>query len=281
MLGPTGPPRGLDLGVRPDGLDSPKVGPFFSGSSSSEGPSSLEGLRPMESIKLGRLSGKEDCHDPSGVALPLVWAGPSQLKESDAEGFPSWVYDGRRRQAEMEPCLVEKSRTNCALIEEATRYGCVTIPCGLMASRDDRVTCLRETPLHMLLPLGPPEEENACRWDLREGPSACKESSGKELRLAHSMPRDGNGWEEESWEESELAKFSKFLGFSTEGLEKEILEFLIKIQKRREKVHSKNLLEKSKFERELKRLECSINYEGGKTQKSGMIVGGCQIMVVK
>ena len=197
MLGPTGPPRGLDLGVRPDGLDSPKVGPFFSGSSSSEGPSSLEGLRPMESIKLGRLSGKEDCHDPSGVALPLVWAGPSQLKESDAEGFPSWVYDGRRRQAEMEPCLVEKSRTNCALIEEATRYGCVPIPCGLMASglspsplfffgrtplgdfcdisRDDRVTCLRETPLHMLLPLGPPEEENACRWDLREGPSACKE----------------------------------------------------------------------------------------------------------
>ena len=37
----------------------------------------------------------------------------------------------------------------------------------------------------------------------------------------------------------------------------------------RERVHSKVLLDKSKFERELKRLECSINYEGGKKQKSG------------
>ena len=221
-----------------------------------------------------------------------MWAGPNQLSETDAEGVPFWEYDGRRRQAEMEPCLAEKSRTDCALIEEASRYECAPIPCGLMASRlspsplfffgrtplgdfcdisgDDRVTHLRETPLCMLLPLGPSEEENDCR--LREGPSACKESSGKELRLVQSMPHDGKGWEEESWEESELAKFSKFLGFSTEGLEKEILEFMIKIRKRREKVHSKNLLEKSKFERELKRLECSINYEREKKQKGEMIV---------
>ena len=294
-LSPTGPHCGFELGVRPDGLDSPKAG------LNSSGPSSLKGFRTKESIKSGGLYGREDCHDPTRVALPLVWAGPSQLKESDAEGFPFWDYDGRRRQAEMEPCLVEKSRTDCALIEEASRYECALIPCGLMASRlspsplfffgrtplgdfcdisgDDRVTHLRETPLCLLLPLGPPEEENECR--LREGPSACKESSGKEMRLAQSMPRDGKGWEEECWEESELAKFSKFLGFSTEGLEKEILEFMFKIRKRREKVHSKNLLEKSKFERELKRLECSINYEGGKKQKSEMIVGGGQIMVVK
>ena len=189
----------------------------------------------------------------------------------------------------MEPFLAEKSRTDCALIEEVSRYGCAPIPCGLMASGsspsslfffgrtplgefcdlsgDDRVTHLRETPLRMLLPLGPPEEENACRWDLMEGPSDCKDSCGKELRLAQSMLRDGKGWEEESWEESELAKFSKFMGFSTEGLEKEILDFLIKIRKIREKVHNKNLLEKSKFERELKRLECYINYEGGRSRR--------------
>ena len=71
------------------------------------------------------------------------------------------------------------------------------------------------------------------------------------------------GEQEGKWEESGLAKFSQFLGFPTEGLEKEILNFLTKIRKRREKIHSKELLEKSKFERELKRLECSINYEGG------------------
>ena len=47
-----------------------------------------------------------------------------------------------------------------------------------------------------------------------------------------------------------------------ESLEKEILGFFIKIRKRREMIHNKGTLEKSKFERELKRLECSINYEG-------------------
>ncbi|RVX17539.1 hypothetical protein CK203_003885 [Vitis vinifera] len=72
-----------------------------------------------------------------------------------------------------------------------------------------------------------------------------------------------------NWEKSDLAKFSKFLGFSTEGLEKDIMNFLVKIRKRRERVHNKTLLEKSKFERELKRLECSINYEGGKKQNGG------------
>ncbi|RVW26087.1 hypothetical protein CK203_116818 [Vitis vinifera] len=69
------------------------------------------------------------------------------------------------------------------------------------------------------------------------------------------MPQEERGWVEASWEESDLARFSQFLGFSTEGLEKDILEFLVKIRKRRERVHSKVLLKKSKFERELKRLE--------------------------
>ena len=55
---------------------------------------------------------------------------------------------------------------------------------------------------------------------------------------------------EEKWEEGSLAKFSHFLGFPTEGLEKEILNFLIKTRKRWEKIHSKELLEKSKFKRE-------------------------------
>ena len=64
------------------------------------------------------------------------------------------------------------------------------------------------------------------------------------LCLARSMPQEGRGWEEGNWEESDLARFSKFLGFSTEGLEKDIFEFLVKIRKLRERVHSKTLLEK-------------------------------------
>ncbi|RVX21578.1 hypothetical protein CK203_002332 [Vitis vinifera] len=48
----------------------------------------------------------------------------------------------------------------------------------------------------------------------------------------------------------------------------------------REKIHSKGLLEKSRFERELKRLECSVNYEGEGRRKCplqgrGGSVSGC------
>ena len=97
-------------------------------------------------------------------------------------------------------------------------------------------------------------------------------TSGKELCLAGESVPEVKDWREASWEESELARFSQFLGFSTVGLEKDILDFMVKIRKRREKVHSKSLLENSKFERELKRLECSINYEGGRKQK-GIVQG--------
>ena len=70
------------------------------------------------------------------------------------------------------------------------------------------------------------------------------------------------------------------MGFPTEGLEKEILGFLIKIRKRRERIHSKGMLEKSKFERELKRLECSINYKGDVKKKSHLKGRGGQITIV-
>ena len=81
----------------------------------------------------------------------------------------------------------------------------------------------------------------------------------------------------EKWEKSSLARFSQFLGFPTEGLEKEILNFLIKIIKRWEKIHSKELLEKSKFERELKRLECSVNYGGGISRKARYRAKGAKL----
>ncbi|RVX09648.1 hypothetical protein CK203_012373 [Vitis vinifera] len=118
----------------------------------------------------------------------------------------------------------------------------------------------------------------ACNERIKE----CKESGGIQCNgdKSREMERAGDiddaqvvrSEMEGNWEESGLARFSKFLGFSTEGLEKEILNFLTKIRKRKEKIHSKELLEKSKFERELKRLECSINYEGGLKQK-GLVQG--------
>ena len=289
--------RSSDLGSGPVGLD-PVLSPAPKAGSSSTGPSSLEGSRRVKALEAFGAPGParmDNCRGPSqslvgsfGVALPLVWAGPSPLRGPDAKSFPLWVKDGRRKQIEEELYSVERSRTDIALIEEASRYGCAPNPCGLLASGfssspsfffgrtplgeycdlsgDDRETSQRETPLRMLLTLGPIEEENVSRWELTEANNGCNENCGKELCLVQSMPREGKRWEEDSLEESDLAKFSEFLGFSTKGLEKEILDFLVKIRKRRERVHNKNLLEKSKFERELKRLECSINYEGGKNR---------------
>ena len=119
------------------------------------------------------------------MALPLVWAGPSLLRGSDVESFSFWVKDGQRKQIEEELYSVERSRTDSALIEEASRYGCAPNPCGLLAfgsssslsfffgrtplgeycdlSGDDRVTSQREIPLRMLLTPGPLEEENVSR----------------------------------------------------------------------------------------------------------------------
>ena len=92
--------------------------------------------------------------------------------------------------------------------------------------------------------------------------------------------QEGRGEGALNWEESSLAKFSQFFGFSTVGLKKEILSFLVKIIKMREKTHSKCLLEKSKFERELKRLECSVNYEEKGRKKCPLQGRGGQSVVV-
>ena len=104
---------------------------------------------------------------------------------------------------------------------------------------------------------------------------------GKEGKAGASGSQGTENEKEEIWEECNLAKFSQFLGFPTEGLEREILNFLTKIRKRREKIHNKELLEKSKFERELKRLECSVNYEGGNKQKDPSQGKGNQLIVAQ
>ena len=43
-------------------------------------------------------------------------------------------------------------------------------------------------------------------------------------------PQEVRGEKENRWEKSSLAKFSHFFGFSSKGLEKEILNFLVKIR---------------------------------------------------
>ena len=214
-----------------------------------------------------------------------------------------WVYESLCRPSAEKQLLEESSKIDCALMEEASRYGNTSNPCGTLVcdfsslpfsfsgrtplgeyydrsgARSEKFQ--RESPGRMVIGKESSVMEIVTRWELMEVNNGNTEESGEELCLASATPLEVKSWDETSWEESNLARFSKFLGVSTERLEKDILEFLVKIKKRRERVHSKTLLEKSKFERELKRLECSINYEGGRKQKGTMQGRGCQILVVQ
>ena len=237
-----------------------------------------------------------------GEATSSKRLDPNCLGWPKLESSIFWEKDGLRKQFEIEIQVVEKSKTDLALIEEASRYGNAFNLKGALVSgfsspfsffhcrTPEREyydysgtvceTVQGETPLCMLNASGFTEGKTVTQWELVEANNGCSEVSRAELRPDQSKPQEGRDWEEASWEESDLARFSNFLGFSTEGLEKDIMDFLVKIRKRRERIHSKSLLEKSKFERELRRLECSINYEGGKRQIGGRQGRGCQILEV-
>ena len=43
-----------------------------------------------------------------------------------------WVYEGLRRPSAEEQLLEESSKTDCALMEEASRYGNASNPCGTL-----------------------------------------------------------------------------------------------------------------------------------------------------
>ena len=202
--------------------------------------------------------------------------------------------DGLWRPSAEEQSLEENSKTDDALMEETLRYGnasnffgslvCVSpslpssfsgrTPPGEYYDRSGVVldASQREFMDRRMIGRMPAVMKTVDCWEILEDNNGVMGSSGKDLYLAGETVPEIRDWREASWEESELARFSQFLGFSTVGLEKEILDFMVKIRKRREKVHNKSLLENSKFERELKRLECSINYKGGRKQK-GIVQG--------
>ena len=199
---------------------------------------------------------------------------------------------------EEEPCSVENLKTNDALLEEALRYGTASSPFGLLVPVPSSIfgrtplgeyydfsgagweLAQRETQCCIVNGPGSTEQRAVTSWELMEVNNGNNGECGEELCLVRIVPQEARGWEEVNWEDSELARFNKFLGFSTKGWEKDILDLLVKIRRRRERVHSKVLLDKSKFERELKRLEYSINYEGGKKQKSGTQERGGQMLEV-
>ena len=83
------------------------------------------------------------------------------------------------------------------------------------------------------------------------------------------------------WDDSCLARFSKFLGFSTEGFEGEILNLLLRTKRRRGQNLKKGSTGSTKFERELKKLEWSINYNGARKENSLVIKGEARFSTIK
>ena len=76
-------------------------------------------------------------------------------------------------------------------------------------------------------------------------------------------------WKYESWESRCLVKFSEFLGFTTMGFEKKILNLLGKLVASQRMCKAKGSPSVSKSERELRRLRSTINYNGNKINKGG------------
>ena len=72
-----------------------------------------------------------------------------------------------------------------------------------------------------------------------------------------------------TWEDSCLIKFSEFLGVTTAGFEEEILELLRKMDVRQHGDKRKGDPAETRCERELRKLECTINFNG-----KGQIRGG-------
>ena len=73
----------------------------------------------------------------------------------------------------------------------------------------------------------------------------------------------------EKWEDSCLIKFSEYLGIPTVGYEEEIMELLRKMVSQRSGNKRKGNPVESRSERELRKLECTINYNGKGQNRGG------------
>ena len=121
-------------------------------------------------------------------------------------------------------------------------------------------------PLRMILADG--REVEVSDLAGRESGTSKEASEGVSERVSQEDEEERVEEGELCWHSSSLAKFSRYLGMPTEGFEGEIL-FLLKRMKERKLQKGKldgrkrRKLESSKFERELRKLEWTVNYLGG------------------
>ena len=81
------------------------------------------------------------------------------------------------------------------------------------------------------------------------------------------MASEGSGYEK--WEDNCLVKFSEFLGFPIVGFETEILDLLRTMVAMQHQEENKGAISVSRCEQELKKLVCTINYDGKDQNKRG------------
>ena len=91
------------------------------------------------------------------------------------------------------------------------------------------------------------------------GPSSVEP---REKRL-EMVPSRKDSCNPNCWDKNKFEEFNRFLGFSTTAMEKEILKFFQSLRSEKGKTLIKESSEKTRSERELKRLQFSINYERG------------------
>ena len=220
---------------------------------------------------------------------PPVSRGASQDARGEADPLVGLPRDSMTRVSSQ--MMNRGLLTDEALCEEASRYvdlfhipmggqdlsspspssfGRVTLNEGSIGVSVSEVNEKEQTPLSIILADG----SNGVLASKGERPVA-REGLGGEFE---GMLQDLDGCR---WDDSYLARFSKFLGFSKDGFEGEILNLLLRTKRRREQNLKKGTSGTTKFDRELKKLEWSINYSRARKENSVVREGAVRISTVR
>ena len=107
------------------------------------------------------------------------------------------------------------------------------------------------------------QENSGAMVEAMEGP----DKDGRQTEEVQTISSEGSMYEK--WEDSCLVKFREFLGFSMVGFKKEILSLMRKMVAMQQSDKKKGVVTITRCERELKKLESSINYIGRDKIKGG------------
>lgn len=215
--------------------------------------------------------------------------GASQVARGDVDPLVGLSRDSLTRVSSQ---LMDRGlMTDEALCEEASRYAVLChIPMGGRDFSSPSPSSFGRMPLNegslgVSVSEVNEEEQNPLSIILADGSNGVLASRGEKPVAGEGPGKEFEGMLQDldgcRWDDSYLARFSKFLGFSTDGFEGEILNLLLRTKRRREQNLKKGSSGTTKFDRELKKLEWSINYSGARKENSVVRVGGDRISTVR